>query len=69
VHFEAFQCSQQAVKLYSEGWLVPGDDMKFVATNLEKDVVIVAVRRLIEDAAATCPLMAGRIAGARCAQD
>ena len=45
VHFEAFQCSEQCVKLYSEGWLVPGgDDPKFVATNMEKEVVIVAVR-------------------------
>ncbi len=45
VHFEAFQCSAQCVKLYQEGWLVPGcEDPKFVGTNLDKDVVIVAGR-------------------------
>ena len=45
VHFEAFQCSKQCVRLFSEGWLVPGtDDQKFVATSLEKEVVVVAGR-------------------------
>jgi hypothetical protein len=44
VHFEAFQCSDQAVKLYTEGWFVPSDDPKFVATSPDKEVAIVAVR-------------------------
>ena len=44
VHFEAFQCSDQAVKLFSEGWFVPSDDPKFVATSPDKEVAIVAVR-------------------------
>lgn len=44
VHFEAFQCSRQAVQLFSDGWLVPGEDAAFVATNMAKDVVIVAGR-------------------------
>lgn len=45
VHFEAFQASAQAVKLFSEGWLVPGcEDPKFVSTSPDKEPVIVAGR-------------------------
>ena len=43
-HFEAFQCSQQCVKLFREGWLVPGEELEFVATSAEKEIVIVAGR-------------------------
>ena len=44
VHFEAFQCSKQAVQLFSDGWFVPSDDPKFVATSPDKEVAIVAGR-------------------------
>ena len=35
VHFEAFQCTEQCVKLARDGWFVDSDDPRFTATRRE----------------------------------
>lgn len=56
MHFEAFQVSRQAVRLWRDGWFVPGDDPLKVATSPAREPVVVAGRdvRLVENEFLLC---------------